>query len=104
MINREVMSALGKGGVIINVGRGAIINEKELVECLVEGEIGGAGLDVFENEPNVPKELFGLDNVVLLPHRAAFTEESFFDCSQLVIANLEAFFGNRPLLTPVTDC
>ncbi|KAL7203614.1 hypothetical protein ACSBR2_016807 [Camellia fascicularis] len=104
MINREVMSALGKGGVIINVGRGAIVNEKELVECLVEGEIGGAGLDVFENEPNVPKELFGLDNVVLLPHRAAFTEESFFDCSQLVIANLEAFFGNRPLLTPVTDC
>ncbi|KAI8025357.1 Glyoxylate/hydroxypyruvate reductase HPR3 [Camellia lanceoleosa] len=104
MINREVMSALGKGGVIINVGRGAIINEKELVECLVEGEIGGAGLDVFENEPTVPKELFGLDNVVLSPHRAAFTEESFFDCSQLVIANLEAFFGNRPLLTPVTDC
>lgn len=49
MINREVMSALGKGGVIINVGRGVIVNEKELVECLVEGEIGGAGLDVFEN-------------------------------------------------------
>ncbi|KAF5952974.1 hypothetical protein HYC85_010918 [Camellia sinensis] len=87
------MSALGKGVVIINVGQGAIIYEKELVECLVEGEIGGAGLDVFKNEPNVPKELFGLDNVVLLPHRAAFIEESFFYCSQLVIANLEAFFG-----------
>ncbi|XWS45981.1 hypothetical protein CRYUN_Cryun14cG0025800 [Craigia yunnanensis] len=48
----------GKQGIIINIARGTIINEKEMVECLVQGEIGGAGLDVFENEPNVPKELF----------------------------------------------
>ncbi|GMP43088.1 hypothetical protein CsSME_00012593 [Camellia sinensis var. sinensis] len=98
------MTALGKGGVIVNVRRGAIVDEKEWVKCLVEGEIGGADLDVFENEPNVSKELFGLDNVVLLPHRAAFTEESSFDCSQLVIANLEAFFENKPRLSPVIDC
>ncbi|KAH7512816.1 hypothetical protein FEM48_Zijuj12G0130100 [Ziziphus jujuba var. spinosa] len=57
MIDRKVLLALGKERVIVNVGRRAIINEKEMVECLVRGEIGGAGLDVFENEPDVPKDL-----------------------------------------------
>ncbi|XP_021280687.1 glyoxylate/hydroxypyruvate reductase HPR3-like [Herrania umbratica] len=101
MINREVLLALGRQGVIVNIGRGAIINEKEMVECLVRGEIGGAGLDVFENEPNVPEELFGLDNVVLSPHRVVFTPESFVAASELAVGNLEAFFSNKPLLSPV---
>ncbi|KVH89164.1 D-isomer specific 2-hydroxyacid dehydrogenase, catalytic domain-containing protein, partial [Cynara cardunculus var. scolymus] len=95
MIDSRVMSALGKTGVIVNVARGAIIDEATLVKRLVEGEIGGAGLDVFENEPNVPKELFGMDNVVLLPHRTAFTKEAFHDAAQILIANLEAFFTNK---------
>ncbi|KAL9681837.1 hypothetical protein QQ045_013626 [Rhodiola kirilowii] len=56
IINRDVMRALGKGGVIINVGRGHLVDEKELVKSLVEGELCGAGLDVFENEPHVPVE------------------------------------------------
>ncbi|XP_034710045.1 glyoxylate/hydroxypyruvate reductase HPR3 [Vitis riparia] len=103
MINKEVMKALGKEGVIINIGRGAIIDEKELVQCLVQGEIGGAGLDVFENEPDVPKELFTLDNVVLSPHVAVFTPESFSDLYDLMVGNLEAFFSNKPLLSPVSD-
>lgn len=103
MINKEVMKALGKEGVIINIGRGAIIDEKELVQCLVQGEIGGAGLDVFENEPDVPKELFTLDNVVLSPHVAVFTQESFSDLYDLMVGNLEAFFSNKPLLSPVLD-
>ncbi|PRQ57724.1 putative oxidoreductase [Rosa chinensis] len=100
MINKEVLSALGREGVIVNVGRGAIIDEKEMVECLVGGEIGGAGLDVFENEPNVPKELFSLDNVVLSPHQAIVTHEAFVDLGELVTGNLEAFFSNKPLLSP----
>ncbi|KAA8515963.1 hypothetical protein F0562_019142 [Nyssa sinensis] len=103
MINRDVMLALGKDGIIVNIGRGVIIDEKDLVQCLVQGEIAGAGLDVFENEPNVPKELFALDNVVMSPHMAAFTEESFFDAYQLVVANLEAFFSNKPLVSPVIN-
>ncbi|XP_020573200.1 glyoxylate/hydroxypyruvate reductase HPR3-like isoform X2 [Phalaenopsis equestris] len=61
IIDRDVMEALGKEGIIINVGRGALIDEDELVRRLVQGEIGGAGLDVFENEPAVPKELFSMD-------------------------------------------
>ncbi|KAH7577819.1 hypothetical protein JRO89_XS01G0303800 [Xanthoceras sorbifolium] len=103
MIDRQVLLALGKKGVIVNIGRGPIIDEKELVRCLVEGEIGGAGLDVFENEPNVPQELFALDNVVMSPHSAAFTTESFIALCELVVGNLEAFFSDKPLLSPVTD-
>ncbi|KAB1218839.1 Glyoxylate/hydroxypyruvate reductase HPR3 [Morella rubra] len=103
MIDREVLLALGKEGVIINIGRGAIIDETELVRCLVQGEIGGAGLDVFENEPNVPIEFFELDNVVLSPHLAVFTPESFKALCDILIGNLEAFFSDKPLLSPVMD-
>ncbi|XP_045802136.1 glyoxylate/hydroxypyruvate reductase HPR3 [Trifolium pratense] len=101
IVNKEVMLALGKRGIIVNVGRGALIDEKELLKCLIEGEIGGAGLDVFENEPHVPKEFFSLDNVVLSPHKGALTSESLIGISQLVEQNLKAFFSNKPLITPV---
>lgn len=68
IINREVINALGPKGVLINIGRGPHVDEPELVSALLEGRLGGAGLDVFENEPEVPEELIGLENVVLLPH------------------------------------
>ncbi|KAJ6695555.1 2-HYDROXYACID DEHYDROGENASE-RELATED [Salix koriyanagi] len=97
IINREVLEALGKEGVIINVGRGALIDEKLLVKFLSRGDIAGAGLDVFENEPDVPREVFELDNVVLSPHRAIFTPESLEALNELVFTNLKAFFSNKPL-------
>ncbi|XP_055817349.1 glyoxylate/hydroxypyruvate reductase HPR3-like [Solanum dulcamara] len=103
LINKEVLLTLGKGGVIINIARGAIINELELVQCLERGEIAGAGLDVFENEPNVPEELLSLDNVVLTRHVAYYTEDSFRALYELVCGNLEALFSNKPLLSPVLD-
>ncbi|KAI3444643.1 hypothetical protein Pfo_001308 [Paulownia fortunei] len=103
MINDDVMAAMGKNGIIVNIGRGAIIDEEALVQRLMEGAIAGAGLDVFENEPNIPVELFGLDNVVMSPHRAAFTEEAFYNAFKIVTGNLEAFFSSKPLLSPVTD-
>lgn len=103
MIDKDVLSALGKEGIIINIARGSIVDEKELVKCLVEGKIAGAGLDVFENEPYVPEELFGLDNVVLAPHMACCTPESFRNMCDHVIANLQAFFSGRPLLSPVGE-
>lgn len=95
--NKEVMTALGKKGVIVNVGRGPLIDEKELVRFLVKGEIGGAGLDVFEDEPHVPEELFQLDNVVLSPHKAVMTPESFAVLDELVSRNVEAFFSGKAL-------
>ncbi|THU65450.1 hypothetical protein C4D60_Mb05t03760 [Musa balbisiana] len=102
IINRDVMSALGKDGIIINVGRGALVDEAELVKHLMQREIGGAGLDVFEHEPAVPEELFCMDNVVLSAHFSVETLEMSTELCQLVIANLNAFFSNRPLLTPVS--
>ncbi|CAI0471994.1 unnamed protein product [Linum tenue] len=96
-------NTLGKAGVIVNVARGAVVDEKEMVRCLVEGEIAGAGLDVFEDEPVVPKELMELDNVVLSPHSAVLTRESMMELARLVVGNLEAFFSNEPLLSEYED-
>ncbi|KAK8551228.1 hypothetical protein V6N13_119706 [Hibiscus sabdariffa] len=101
IINREVINAMGPKGVLINIGRGPHVDEPELVSALVERRLGGAGLDVFENEPYVPEELFGLDNVVLLPHVGSGTVETRQAMADLVIGNLEAHFQKKPLLTPV---
>ncbi|MCL7044834.1 hypothetical protein MKW94_012093 [Papaver nudicaule] len=103
IVSKDVMAALGTNGIVINVGRGALVDEKELVRCLVQGEIGGAGLDVFENEPNVPKELLELDNVVLSPHKAVITSESFAAIHELILANLDAFFSDKPLFSLVKN-
>ena len=101
IINWEVMLVLGKQGFIVNVGRGGLIDEKELVKCLMEGEIGGAGLVAFENEPRVPEELLEMNNVVLSPHAAALTVESMMNLCELMGGNLEAFFSNKPRITAV---
>lgn len=95
------MKALGKEGVLVNVGRGGLLDEQELVQFLTRGEIGGAGLDVFEKEPDVPRELFALDNVVLSPHNAVATPESIEAVFQLILANLKSFFSNKPLQSVV---
>ncbi|XP_051123205.1 glyoxylate/hydroxypyruvate reductase HPR3-like [Andrographis paniculata] len=102
LINDDVMAAMGEKGFLVNIARGQVVDEKALVKRLVEGTIAGAALDVFENEPTVPPELFGLDNVVLSPHRGAFTGEAFADAFGMVMANLEAFFSDKPLISPVT--
>jgi hydroxypyruvate reductase 2 len=101
IVNREVINALGPKGVLINVGRGPHVDEPELVSALVEGRLGGAGLDVYEHEPEVPEELFGLENVVLLPHVGSGTVETREAMADLVLGNLEAHFLNKPLLTPL---
>ncbi|KAE8736125.1 putative glycerate dehydrogenase [Hibiscus syriacus] len=101
IVNRDVINALGPKGVLINIGRGPHVEEPELVSALFEHRLGGAGLDVFENEPYVPEELFGLDNVVLLPHVGSGTVETREAMADLVIGNLEAHFQKKPLLTPV---
>ncbi|XP_076908260.1 glyoxylate/hydroxypyruvate reductase HPR3-like [Bidens hawaiensis] len=101
MVDKSVMSALGRNGIIVNIARGAIVKEKDLVECLLNRELAGAGLDVFENEPDVPEELFELDNVVMTPHHAVMTEESTRDLYELAAGNLDAFFSNKPLMFEV---
>ncbi|KZV26083.1 hypothetical protein F511_06009, partial [Dorcoceras hygrometricum] len=101
IVNREVIEALGPEGILINIGRGALVDEPELVSALLEGRLAGAGLDVFENEPVVPKALLGLENVVLLPHVGSDTVETSKAMADLVVANLEVYFLHKPLLTPV---
>ncbi|KAK1376010.1 Hydroxyphenylpyruvate reductase [Heracleum sosnowskyi] len=101
VVNREVIDALGPKGLLINIGRGPHVDEAELVSALVEGRLGGAGLDVYENEPEVPEQLFGLDNVVILPHVGSGTVETRNAMADLVVGNLEAHFSKKPLLTPV---
>ncbi|CAL9046690.1 unnamed protein product [Musa banksii] len=101
IVNREVLDALGPKGVLVNIGRGPHVDEPELVTALREGRLGGAGLDVFEHEPDVPEELFGMENVVLVPHVGSGTNETRNAMADLVLGNLEAHVMNKPLLTPV---
>lgn len=101
IINREVIDALGPKGFLINIARGDLVDEHELVSALVEHRLGGAGLDVFEHEPEVPYQLIHLDNVVLSPHVGTCTAETRKAMADLVVANLVAHFSDQPLLTPV---
>ena len=68
IIDADVLAALGSEGVLINIARGSLVDEKALIEALRSKTILAAGLDVFENEPSVPQELMALENAVLLPH------------------------------------
>src|SRR5678816_2631421 len=101
IVNKAVIEALGPAGILVNVARGAVVDEDALVEALTSGKLGGAGLDVFANEPQVPQVLFGMDNVVLQPHVGSATYETRRAMSQLVLDNLDAKFAGRPLLTEI---
>jgi lactate dehydrogenase-like 2-hydroxyacid dehydrogenase len=103
MINRAVIEALGPDGVLVNVSRGRVVDEAALVEALSCGKLGGAGLDVFADEPNVPAALLALDNVVLTPHVGSGTIETRTDMGQLALDNLAAWFAGKPLLTEVPE-
>jgi lactate dehydrogenase-like 2-hydroxyacid dehydrogenase len=101
LVTREVLQALGPEGNFVNMARGSVVDQEALVDMLVSGALGGAALDVFTEEPQVPKELFGLDNVVLSPHHASGTYETRKAMGDLLIANLDAFFAREPLLSAV---
>ncbi|RYY96186.1 MAG: 2-hydroxyacid dehydrogenase [Comamonadaceae bacterium] len=104
MIDREVLQSLGPRGYLVNVARGTVVDEAALIEALQQGVIAGAGLDVFENEPNVPEALRALDNVVLTPHMASATHETRQAMADLALANLVEHFAGRPLKSPVPEC
>ena len=104
LVNADVLKALGPNGYLINVARGSVVDEAALVEALQQGVIGGAGLDVFENEPNVPAALWSMSNVVLTPHIASATQQTRGDMAALALNNLRAHFAGQPLLSPVPEC
>lgn len=97
IINAAVLDALGKDGYLINIARGKLVVEADLVDALTRGAIAGAGLDVFVDEPNVPEALFAMDRVVLQAHRASATVESRTAMGEMVLASLAAgLAGQRP--------
>lgn len=101
LVSAEVIEALGPQGYLVNIARGSVIDQPALVDALVAGRLGGAALDVFENEPDVPSELLGLDNVVLLPHIGSATVETREAMDRLALRNLEQFLADGTLVTPV---
>lgn len=97
LIDAPVLDALGPRGFLINVARGRLVKEADLVQALREKRIAGAGLDVFADEPNVPPALLDMDNVVLQAHRASATEETRAAMGEMVLASLaQALAGERP--------
>jgi hydroxypyruvate reductase len=101
LIDAKILDALGAKGTLINIARGSVVDEAALVAALRAGAIGGAALDVFADEPNVPEALLAMENVVLQPHLGSATEETRAVMGQLVVDNLKAFFAGEALLTPV---
>ena len=102
LIDDAVLDALGPRGFLVNVARGSVVDEAALVRALAGRRIAGAGLDVFEREPQVPAELLALDNVVLLPHIASGTEETRQAMAQRVLDNLAAFYAEGRLVSAAT--
>ncbi len=101
LVDRAMIDALGPQGVIVNISRGSVIDEPELVAALGERRLGGAGLDVFADEPHVPQALLAMNHVVLQPHQASATVETRAAMADLVLANLDAHFAGEPLPTAV---
>ena len=101
LINAEVLAALGAKGTLINIARGSVVDEAALIAALQHGTIRGVGLDVFENEPQVPEALLQCENAVLLPHLGSGTHETRAEMARLVVENLAAHFSGAALLTPV---
>ena len=102
-INAEVLAALGPTGILVNVGRGWTVDEDALAEALRTGVIAAAGLDVFQDEPNVPDALLSLPNVSLLPHVASASVATRDAMAEHVAANLVSWFSTGKALTPVPE-
>jgi phosphoglycerate dehydrogenase-like enzyme len=104
LINADVLKALGTKGILINVARGSVVDEAALIEALQNGVIGGAGLDVFENEPHVPEALRAFPHVVLAPHIGSATTQTRKAMADLAFNNTKSHFDGHAVHTPVPEC
>ena len=103
LVNAEVMRALGPEGVLINVARGSVVDETALIAALQSGELGAAGLDVFENEPHIPQELREMANVVVTPHVGSATVETRAAMAKLAVDNLLSHLKDGSVISPVPE-
>jgi len=104
MVDRVVLAALGRDGIVINVARGSVVDQDALIEALEAGTILSAGLDVYADEPHVPQALIDLPQVVLLPHIGSASAGTREAMGALVVDNLVSWFGGKDALTPVAEC
>jgi lactate dehydrogenase-like 2-hydroxyacid dehydrogenase len=103
IVDAEVLKALGPNGILINVARGTVVDERALIEALQSKTILSAGLDVFEDEPRVPQELIAMEHVVLLPHLGSASVHTRNAMGQVVVDNLVSWFAGMGPLTPVSE-
>lgn len=101
LISADVIKALGSDGVLVNISRGSVVDEDALIAALKSGALGGAGLDVFVEEPTPVSRWADVPNTTLTPHLGGATREALWQGSQNVLENLRRFYAGEPLLTPV---
>ncbi len=99
-IDKRVFASLGADGTLINIARGSLVNEADLIDALRTGALRGAGLDVYEHEPHIPEAFFTMDNVVITPHIASGTKETRQAMADNVFDNLDSYFVRNVALTP----
>lgn len=103
IVDKAVLEALGPRGFLVNIARGRLVNEADLVAAVQAGRIAGAGLDVFVDEPRVPEALRQSDQVTLQAHRASATWETRHAMGEMVLAGIaEALAGERPTMSLTT--
>ena len=103
IIDADVIKAVGSDGVIVNISRGVVIDEDALIAALKSGALGGAGLDVFMQEPTPVERWKNVPNTTLTPHLGGATREALYQGSQNVLENLRRFYAGEELLTPLKD-
>jgi lactate dehydrogenase-like 2-hydroxyacid dehydrogenase len=101
LMNRERLALMRRSAFLINTARGDIVDEAALVDALADGTIAGAGLDVYEHEPEIKPELLSMENVVLLPHLGSATHETRIAMGRRAVENLRLFFNGSPVRDPV---
>lgn len=101
LVDRAVLDALGPGGFLVNVSRGSVVDTAALADALREKRIAGAGLDVYEGEPEPPRALIGLDNIVLTPHMGGWSPEALDRSVQQFLDNAARHFAGQAVLTPL---
>lgn len=103
VVNADVLKALGSDGVLINISRGSVVDEDALIAALKSGALGGAGLDVFAEEPTPAARWKDVPNCTLTPHLGGGTREALWEGSQNVLENLRRFHAGEDLLTPLAS-
>jgi hydroxypyruvate reductase len=103
LVNAEVLQALGSAGFLVNVARGSVVDEAALITAINNNTIAGAGLDVFDKEPQVPQALMGRANVVLTPHIASATQETRNAMGQRVVDNLTSYFATAKMVSLIPE-